>query len=144
MHQRFQNTILVFLFSSCFQWVSGQQFNPYYNFKHLNVENGLVQNIVYHFLQDSKGYMWLGTRNGITVYDGIRTVNFQHDAKDNKTLAGNFITRILEDSDHQVWIGNNAGIDLFNRADNSFTHFGISMEDGTNTTCGLLIQNQRQ
>jgi hypothetical protein len=33
----------------------GQNFNPYYNFKRLNVQNGLAQNIVYHFLQDSRG-----------------------------------------------------------------------------------------
>src|SRR5277367_5220395 len=105
MRKQFLHTILVLQLSICFQRVSGQQFNPYYNFKQLNVENGLVQNIVYHFLQDSRGYMWLGTRNGITLYDGIRSVNFQHDTKNKNTLAGNFITRILEDSDHRIWIG---------------------------------------
>ncbi len=124
------NTILIFLFSSFTLSGFSQQYNPYYNFKHLNVENGLVQNIVYHFLQDSRGYMWLGTRNGITVYDGIRTINFQHDDKIKGTLGGNFITRILEDSDHLIWIGNDAGIDLYNRANNDFTHFGITMDDG--------------
>jgi signal transduction histidine kinase/ligand-binding sensor domain-containing protein len=117
-----------------------QSFNPYYNFKQLNVENGLAQNIVYHFLQDSRGYMWLGTRNGITVYDGIRTTNFQHDEQNKKSISGNFITRILEDSNHSIWIGNNAGIDLFNAKDNSFTHFGIAMSDGLreDTYCVLL------
>ncbi len=129
MRTRPFNTILIFLFSAYIQY-GFSQFNPYYNFKHLNVENGLVQNIVYHFLQDSRGYMWLGTRNGITVYDGIRTINFQHDEKNKETLGGNFITRILEDSDHLIWIGNDAGIDLYNRADNNFTHFGITMNDG--------------
>lgn len=123
-------TFLVLLFSAFSQSGFGQQYNPYYNFKHLNVENGLAQNIVYHFLQDSRGYMWLGTRNGITVYDGIRTINFLHDEKNNKTPGGNFITRILEDSDQLIWIGNDAGIDLYNRSDNSFTHYGITMTDG--------------
>lgn len=120
--------------------VAAQPFNPYYNFKHLNVENGLANNIVYHFLQDTRGYMWLGTRNGITLYDGIRTINFMHDESNQKSLADNFITRILEDDDHSIWIGNNAGIDLFNPADNSFTHFGIGMKDGhkENTYCVLL------
>jgi ligand-binding sensor domain-containing protein len=120
--------------------VAAQKFNPYYNFKHLNVENGLAQNIVYHFLQDSRGYMWLGTRSGITLFDGVRTINFQHDDQDKKSISGNFITRILEDSNHQIWIGNNAGIGLFNQADNSFTHFSIPMADGHNedTYCVLL------
>ncbi len=41
--------------------LKAQSFNPGYNFKHLNVQNGLTQNNVYHFLQDSRGYMWIGT-----------------------------------------------------------------------------------
>ncbi|MBS1947045.1 MAG: hypothetical protein JST47_04685 [Bacteroidetes bacterium] len=110
--------------------VTAQQFNPYYNFKHLSAENGLADDIVYHFLQDHLGYMWLGTRNGITLYDGTRALNFQHDGQDKKSISGNFITRILEDSDCHVWVGTNAGIDFFNRADNSFTHFGIAMRNG--------------
>lgn len=107
-----------------------QQFNRHYNFKHLRAENGLANNIVYHFLQDDMGYMWIGTRNGITWYDGSRTYNFQHDDLDKKSISGNFITQILQDSGHHIWIGTNAGIDLFNRADNSFTHFSISLSNG--------------
>ena len=45
--------------------LQAQSFNPNYNFKHLNVQNGLTQNLVYHFLQDSRGYMWIGTHNGL-------------------------------------------------------------------------------
>ncbi len=130
---------LVYL-AGCFHPAFSQKFNPYYNFRHLNVENGLANNIVYHFLQDSRGYMWLGTRSGITVFDGIRTINFQHEDQDKKSLAGNFITRILEDSSQRIWIGNNAGIDLFNPGDNSFTHYPIGMADGRmeDTYCVLL------
>ncbi len=130
MAWRFFYTILVMFFAACFAPAAAQNFNPYYNFRQLSVENGLAQNIVYHFLQDSRGYMWLGTRNGITLYDGVRTINFLHDDQDKNTIAGNFITRILEDSSHQVWIGNNSGIDLFNRNDNSFTHFSIPIANG--------------
>ena len=137
MQARFLKIIFLFLGIGAFHFSSGQNLNPYYNFKHLNVQNGLVQNIVYHFLQDSRGYIWLGTRNGITLFDGIRTINFQHEEANKKTIAGNFITRILEDSNHVVWIGNDAGIDRFNQSDNSFTHFGIAKADGhrENTYC---------
>jgi signal transduction histidine kinase/ligand-binding sensor domain-containing protein len=122
------------------QCCPGQNINPYYNFRQLNVQNGLAQNIVYHFLQDSRGYVWLGTRNGITLFDGIRSRNFRHADNDKNTLAGNFITRIVEDSNHTVWIGNSAGIDRFNQRDNSFTHFGIPSPKGQpeNTYCVLL------
>src|SRR5215210_437935 len=111
----------------CFAYanhVFAQNLSPQYNFKQLNVQNGLAQNIVYHFLQDSKGYVWVGTHNGLTRYDGVSAVSFLHDAQKKNSLASNFITRVFEDSDQQVWIGNEKGIDLFNRADNTFTHYG--------------------
>ena len=140
MQLRSPYSFWIFLFALFSNTVFAQRFNPYYNFSHLNVENGLPDNTVYHFLQDSKGFMWLGTRNGITVFDGIRTINYQHNDQDKNSLSGNFITRILEDSDHQIWIGNSAGIDLFNRSGNNFKHFGIPAEDGhlEDTYCVLL------
>lgn len=133
-------TVRVFMLATFLSTATAQPFNPYYNFKHLNVENGLAQNVVYHFLQDSRGYMWLGTRNGVTVYDGTRTIIFQHDDQDKKSISGNFITRILEDSNHSVWIGNDAGIDRYNPTENNFTHYGIPMSNGhkEDTYCVLL------
>jgi signal transduction histidine kinase/ligand-binding sensor domain-containing protein len=130
MQTRFLKIISFLFFQGICTYCIGQNLNPFYNFKHLNVQNGLAQNIVYHFLQDSRGYLWLGTRDGITLFDGIRPINFKHSDNNKNTIAGNFITRILEDSGHTVWIGNDAGIDRFNQTDNSFTHFGIPATDG--------------
>ncbi|MGZ8554149.1 MAG: two-component regulator propeller domain-containing protein [Chitinophagaceae bacterium] len=111
-----------------------------YNFKHLNVQTGLTQNIVYHFLEDSRGYMWFGTHNGVTLHDGNRAMNFLHDPHVKSSIAGTFITSILEDSSEQVWIGNENGIDRFNRTSFSFTHFGVDRENGEkeNTYCVAL------
>ncbi|HEX4852413.1 MAG TPA: two-component regulator propeller domain-containing protein, partial [Puia sp.] len=129
--------ISILILAIQFQAAIAQNFNPYYNFKHINVENGLAQDVVYHFLQDSRGYMWLGTRKGVTVFDGIRTIIFQHDDDIKNSLGGNFITRIVEDGDHQIWIGNNAGLDLFNPRENNFSHYSLPMADGSleNTYC---------
>ena len=93
--------------------LKAQSFRPNYNFKQLNVQNGLVQNIVYHFLQDSRGYMWIGTHNGITLYDGTRTINFLHNEQDTTSLGGNYTTCLLEDSLQQIWISNENGIDIY-------------------------------
>ncbi len=111
-----------------------------YNFKHINVQNGLVQNIVYHFLEDSRGYMWFGTHNGITLHDGNKALNFLHNPQDKSSIAGTFITSILEDSAQQIWIGNENGIDRFDRSSFLFTHFGVDRGDGikTNTYCVAL------
>ncbi len=108
-----------------------QSFNPRYNFKHLNVQNGLTQNNVYHFLQDSRGYVWIGTHNGLSLFDGTRITRFLHDEQDSTSISRNFISSIREDSAQQVWIGNENGIERYNRADNSFTHFGVDRSDGS-------------
>src|SRR6478752_790637 len=123
--------LVIFLCFTPAGYLRAQTFNPQYNFKHLNVQNGLAQNIVYHFLQDSKGYVWIGTHNGLTMYDGVNAVSFMHDEQESNSLASNFITRIIEDEEHQVWIGNEKGIDLFNRSNNTFSHYGVSRDDGT-------------
>ena len=132
--------MLAYVFICVTSFSQTQPFTPAYNFKHVNVQNGLVYNIVYHFLQDSYGYMWIGTHNGLTLYDGIRTTNFLHNEEEKTSIAGTFITSILEDSAQQIWIGNENGIDLYNRTDNCFSHYGVDRPDGTkdNTYCVLL------
>jgi signal transduction histidine kinase/ligand-binding sensor domain-containing protein len=147
MHSRLIRISLLLVFTTFFQFALAQNANPYYHFKRLNVQNGLVQNIVYHFLQDSRGYLWVGTRNGITLYDGIRTTNFQHNEQDSNSLRSDFVTRFLEDSDHRIWIGNGAGIDLFNQKGNRFIHYEIPGPDGkpASTFCVLLgFTNQNE
>ncbi|MBC7744126.1 MAG: hypothetical protein H7096_03405 [Flavobacterium sp.] len=136
----------LFIFWLCL-YLTAQTQNPRYNFKHLNVQNGLAQDIVYHFLQDSRGYMWLGTRNGLSLYDGGKTINFLHDESDEKSIGGNYITRILEDSLKQIWIGTDAGISLYNRNKNTFSNFTIFNLSGKtgNTYCVPLgIVNQHE
>ncbi len=117
--------ILIFLPAILHNHVSAQTQNPRYNFKHLTIQTGLAQNIVYHFLQDSRGYMWIGTRNGLTLYDGSRTLNFLHDERNHQSIAGNFITRLVEDPQHRVWVGTDAGLSLYNKTDNNFTNFSV-------------------
>ena len=129
MIPRLLHTAFIFLSAIICNSLFAQSLNPRYNFKHLNVQNGLAQNIVYHFLQDTHGYMWIGTRNGLTLYDGVRTINFFHDEKNETTISSNFITRILEDAQHRVWIGTDVGICLYNRADNSFSNFNVLTVD---------------
>ncbi len=117
-----------------------QPVNAKYNFKHLNVQEGLAQNEVYHFLQDGRGYMWIGTHNGLTLFDGTKTTNFLNIEKDSLSIAGTFITSILEDSSQQIWIGNENGINRYNRGSNNFTHFAVDRPGGKKDTtyCVLL------
>lgn len=84
-------------------------------FTHIGVEDGLCQNTVCCILQDHLGFIWLGTKDGLTRYDGYRFRVFKHDAADPMSIGNNFIRVLYEDADGLIWIGTNVGVYIYNR-----------------------------
>jgi ligand-binding sensor domain-containing protein/signal transduction histidine kinase len=76
----------------------------------LGSEHGLSHNTVYAILQDSRGFVWLGTQDGLDRYDGHEFVAFRHDAADPRSLASNWIGALLEDRERRLWVGTRAGL----------------------------------
>lgn len=56
-------------------------------------------------MQDSKGYLWFATRNGLNRFDGQEMVVYKHVYNNPMSLVDNDITRIVEDADNNLWIG---------------------------------------
>ncbi|MFW5758432.1 MAG: histidine kinase, partial [Bacteroidota bacterium] len=81
----------------------------YPSFKEIHTGNGLAQNQVTSFFQDSNGYVWLGTKAGLTRYDGIKCTNFFE--KDG--LACDFVTSITETSGGNIVAICKKGISVF-------------------------------
>jgi ligand-binding sensor domain-containing protein len=83
------------------------------NFKNYSVEDGVAQSQVYSLCEDSRGFLWIGTRGGgITRYDGLNFKTYTtHDG-----LSSNYISCILEDSSHLICIGTNNGLSLYDGA----------------------------
>jgi ligand-binding sensor domain-containing protein len=93
---------------------------PYY-FKHYQVEDGLANNRVLCSLQDSKGFMWFGTVQGLCRFDGYTFKTFQKNRLDNTALQGNYITCLYEDAKEQLWIGTAEGLHQYTAATESFS-----------------------
>lgn len=72
------------------------------------------------FYRDSKGYMWLGTAEGLMRYDGTNIVRYEHDPADHSTIPHNLINAIAEDSEKTLWIGTAQGLLKFNRELDNF------------------------
>jgi nitrate/nitrite-specific signal transduction histidine kinase len=70
--------LLLFLWPALKHPLAAQSSGNRYNFKHLNVQNGLAQNIVYHFLQDKRGYMWVGTKHAQAGHVNLTIVANHH------------------------------------------------------------------
>lgn len=74
-----------------------QSVEEHYYFKNLSIRNGLSQNTVNAILQDRKGFMWLGTKDGLNRYDGLSFRKFKHDAANPRSIGNSFITSLYED-----------------------------------------------
>lgn len=79
-------------------------------FSNLNLKDGLSQISVLKIMQDSKGFIWCATRNGLNRYDGNRFVAYKHSNTDSLSLSDNHITTLAEDKFGNLWIGTSKGL----------------------------------
>jgi len=93
-------------------------------FEHLGTTQGLSNSNVICTLQDSRGFMWFGTREGLNKYDGYTFTVYRNNALDNKSLANNLVNDMVEDTKGYLWIGTwGGGLDRYDRRTNQFTHY---------------------
>ncbi|MFC4212473.1 two-component regulator propeller domain-containing protein [Pedobacter lithocola] len=105
--------LLLFLFVS---YSSAAQ--PYY-FKHYRVEDGLGNNTVFSLLQDRRGFMWFGSKEGLSRFDGYTFKNFR-DKRFPEPIRG-FILQIINAENGALWIGTRKGVFKFDERTETFT-----------------------
>ncbi len=86
--------ILIFCFLLLSPIVAQKQYNL--SFEHFHVSDGLPSGEVLTFYQDSKGFIWLGTTNGLSKFDGYNFTNYRLSSSENAPAAT--ILAILEDT----------------------------------------------
>lgn len=74
----------------------------------------LASNEIFDIYQDREGYLWIGTTNGLTRYDGYRLQSFISNHANPHLLTNNSIQTIT-DNNHYVWIGTRSGLNLYNK-----------------------------
>ncbi|MET0634841.1 MAG: two-component regulator propeller domain-containing protein [Chitinophagaceae bacterium] len=99
----------------------------YSKVKNLSTENGLSDNRVTCFHKDKKGFMWIGTRNGLNRYDGHSFKVFRPAA--GNSISNEIINDIAEDSRGRIWVATMKGLNIYNPASESWT----CMMPGTDT-----------
>ncbi len=109
------SVILFFLF--CIALTS---YGQSYNFRHYKVENGLSYNSVISSLQDKKGFMWLGTKDGLNRFDGNTFKIFRNDPDVAGSIGDNFIHCLFEDNKQNLWVGTQSGLFRYNHLNETF------------------------
>jgi signal transduction histidine kinase/CheY-like chemotaxis protein/ligand-binding sensor domain-containing protein len=118
------NTKLLFFLcaSIVFYTSSAQQANI--KFTHIGTADGLSQSNAKCMLQDSRGFIWVGTRDGLNKYDGYKFIVYKKDLKDSNSLSNDYIGDIVEDAKGNIWIGTmGGGLNKFDLQTNRFTHY---------------------
>jgi ligand-binding sensor domain-containing protein/signal transduction histidine kinase len=94
-------------------------------FKRLTTDDGLSRSWVRAIAQDSRGFIWVGTDNGLNRYDGYTFKVYKSDIRDSLSLADNRISSLLVDSYSRLWIGTETGCSLYDsKRDNFRTYVG--------------------
>ena len=96
---------------------------PTLRFEHLSAEDGLAQESVMAMAQDRDGFMWFGTQNGLSRFDGYRFVNFRTAFGDPTTLASNWVRVLHLDPKGRLWIGTDGGLALYDPAAQAFRQY---------------------
>lgn len=92
-------------------------------FKNIGLEDGLSQSTVFAILQDSHGFMWFGTEDGLNRYDGYEFKVYKSDPLDKNSLANSYIYSLLEDKNGNIWVGTRIGVTKFDPQKEIFTRF---------------------
>jgi ligand-binding sensor domain-containing protein/signal transduction histidine kinase/DNA-binding response OmpR family regulator len=96
-------------------------FGQSYTFRHYQVENGLSYNSVICSLQDKKGFLWFGTKDGLNRFDGYTFKIFRNDPDNPQTIGNNFIHSLYEDKNQNIWAGTLLGLYKYNPLNESFS-----------------------
>ncbi len=99
-------------------------------FERLTDEQGLSSNMVVSIIQDSKGFIWFGTSDGLDRYDGYEFRTFKYDPDDENSLSINSVQTLYEDQAGALWVGTNGGgLNHFDRATEQFTRYRHDPDD---------------
>lgn len=107
--------IVVFIFKLLYN-----SFAQQYVFTNYSIDNGLSQSVVNCLFQDSKGYLWIGTQNGLNRFSGENFEVFNYSPADTNSISNNWIYAISEDQEGNLWIGTKGGLNRYLVRQNRF------------------------
>lgn len=92
-------------------------------FEHFSLDQGLSGSSVRCICQDSVGYLWFGTLQGIDRFDGQSITTYRHEPGNPSSMVAAFVQTIYPDDQGTIWIGTSMGLEKFDPTSGTFTHF---------------------
>lgn len=111
-------------------------------FNNLTIEEGLSQSTVDKIYQDSKGYIWIATNDGLNRYNGSEFKYYKNDKYNKNSIASNYIVDIIEDERGHIWVSTTGGISRINPDTDEVENYYAEGDKGNlskNSICQILV-----
>lgn len=103
------------------------QAEPFY-FKHYQVQDGLSNNTIRCCVQDTQGFMWFASRDGLNRFDGYAFRIFRNDSDQPNSIGNNVTNSLMVDQRGNLWVGTNGGLYRYNPEKEDFTLLPFSQD----------------
>lgn len=109
-------------------------------FEHLTIRHGLSQSAVNTIIQDSRGFLWFGTQDGLNRYDGYIFKKYYHDAQDSNTISTKYINDLCEQRKEKVlWIATEGGgVNRFDLKTHQFKYYKHNSDDSLSLSSNFI------
>lgn len=98
-------------------------------FKHLGIADGLSQSSAYCLFQDKKGFIWIGTTDGLSRYDGYAFRHFKYDQGNPHSIGSNELQALGQDSTGNLLVGTSVGLDLYDHRTECFSPIPVQGDE---------------
>jgi signal transduction histidine kinase/ligand-binding sensor domain-containing protein/DNA-binding response OmpR family regulator len=141
---RFKTYIFSFILFLLLPFNSGAQGSDLY-FDHVSYDESFSQSMISSIHQTKKGFVWIGTANGLISYDGYNFLRYVYNKDLLTTISNSHVNVILEDSEKQLWVGTNNGLNLFNKKENNFLRVDVlKVKGGRNYISSIIEDDQKR
>lgn len=139
--KRITSIIVFFLTLNLFININTIQSEAYSNiiFKNITIEDGLAQATVEVIHQDSRGYLWFGTNDGLNRFNGYEFKTYRNEIGLENCIVNNYIVSMDEDKDENLWVGTIDGASKINLNTDEITNYKSSEGLSNNDITDILV-----
>ncbi|WP_136482914.1 hybrid sensor histidine kinase/response regulator transcription factor [Cognatitamlana onchidii] len=110
-----------------------------YNFRYINISDGLSNNNVSSIAQDKFGQLWFATSNGLNKYNGQEFTVYRNVPKDKHSISTSEVSNVLVDRDGYVWAGTYNGLNRYDPKTNKFKRYYRQKKNKHSLTHSLIF-----
>jgi len=108
-------------------------------FSHISVDEGLSHLVANFIDQDSNGFIWIGTDDGLNRFDGHDFKIYRSSPDDINSLSDNIITSFYQDNNDDIWVGTFDGLNRISHANDSITRYVSDVKDDSSLSNDMVL-----